>query len=62
MSWTSGRMWLQVGSYEQVGFYEIDTSNGPTSQDDSIMKDQNASLRTLLLNYRVGKHKNVWPL
>jgi hypothetical protein len=47
MSWTSGRMWLQVGSYEPVGFYEIDTSNGPTSQDDSTMKAQNASLCTL---------------
>ena len=47
MSWTSGRVWLQVGSYEHVGFYEIDASNGPTSQDDSTMKDQNASLCTL---------------
>ena len=47
MSWTSGRMWLQVGSYEHVGSYEIDTSNSPTSQDGSIMKDQNASLCTL---------------
>ncbi len=47
MSWTSGRMWLHVGSYEYVGSYEIDTSNGPTSQDDSTMKDQNASLCTL---------------
>ena len=62
MSWTSGRMWLQVGSYEHVGSYEIDTSNSPTSQDGSIMKDQNASLRTLRLNYRAGKQKNVGSL
>ena len=47
MSWASGRMWLHVGSYEYVGSYDIDTSNGPTSQDDSTMKDQNASLCTL---------------
>ena len=39
MSWTSGRVWFYVGSYEHVGFYEIDTSNGPTSQDDSTMNE-----------------------
>ena len=46
MSWTSGRVWFYVGSYE-IDTSEIDTSNGPTSQDDSTMKDQNASLCTL---------------